>query len=335
MKYAWIDEHRDQYSVTRMCRQLEVSRTGYGQWRTRPPSDRALANAVLDAQVAAMHAGSQRSYGRPRIVRGLRAQGVPVSHERVRKSLQRQGLRPVYRRPYRVTTDAAHHKPIAPNVLDRRVDGWHVNQAFPSLHMRQRPHAMLNGTDTMSPTRMNSTSRPASSTSPVISCPRTRPRDAVVRPRTMCWSLPQMLVVMIFRITPCWHWRLPRASVGKSIDWISTTPGSMNASPRLLLIGASLRSESSDPIQLDLAREALVPGTCAHPRRRQGPSTTDSHEPQENTHSDSFLQVSSTGSPGLRGHPEEPGVPGPVRSGQRHRDGLPDDTTLRRRYPLS
>ena len=83
MKYAWIDEHRDQYSVTRMCRQLEVSRTGYGQWRTRPPSDRALANAVLDAQVAAMHAGSQRSYGRPRIVRGLRAQGVPVSHERV------------------------------------------------------------------------------------------------------------------------------------------------------------------------------------------------------------------------------------------------------------
>ena len=130
MKYAWIDEHRDQYSVTRMCRQLEVSRTGYGQWRTRPPSDRALANAVLDAQVAAMHAGSQRSYGRPRIVRGLRAQGVPVSHERVRKSLQRQGLRPVYRRPYRVTTDAAHHKPIAPNVLDRRVSGWHVNQAW-------------------------------------------------------------------------------------------------------------------------------------------------------------------------------------------------------------
>ena len=76
MKYAWIDKHRDQYSVTRMCRQLEVSRTGYGQWRTRPPSDRALANAVLDAQVAAMHAGSQRSYGRPRIVRRLRAQGV-------------------------------------------------------------------------------------------------------------------------------------------------------------------------------------------------------------------------------------------------------------------
>ena len=67
---------------------------------------------------------------RPRIVRGLRAQGVPVSHERVRNSLKRQDLRPVYKRPYRVTTDSAHNKPIAPNVLDRRFDGWCVNRAW-------------------------------------------------------------------------------------------------------------------------------------------------------------------------------------------------------------
>ena len=130
MKYAWIEEHRDRFHVTRMCRQLEVSRTGYSQWRRRAPSDRATANAVLDAQVAAVHAGSKRSYGRPRIVRGLREQGVQVGHERVRKSLKRQGLRPVYKRPYRVTTDSAHHKPIAPNILERRFDGWRVNQAW-------------------------------------------------------------------------------------------------------------------------------------------------------------------------------------------------------------
>ena len=130
MKYAWIEEHRDQFKVTRMCRQLGVSRTGYCQWRTRAPSDRSMANAALDAQVAAIHAGSKRSYGRPRIVRGLRAQGVQASHERVRTSLKRQGLRPVYKRPYRVTTDSAHRKPIAPNVLDRRFDGWRVDQAW-------------------------------------------------------------------------------------------------------------------------------------------------------------------------------------------------------------
>ena len=130
MKYAWIEDHRDQFSVTRMCRLLAVSRSGYCQWRARAPSDRSRANAALDAKVAAIHAASKRSYGRDRIVRGLRKQGLQVGHERVRKSLRRQGLRTLYKRPYRVTTDSNHAKPIAANVLDRRFDGWTVNRAW-------------------------------------------------------------------------------------------------------------------------------------------------------------------------------------------------------------
>jgi putative transposase len=130
VKYAWIEEHRDQFSVTRMCRQLDVSRTGYCQWRKREPSERSIANVALDTQVAAIHEASKRSYGRPRIVRGLRECGLIVSHERVRNSLKRQGIRPVYKRPYRVTTDSDHSKPIAPNVLDRRFDGWRINKAW-------------------------------------------------------------------------------------------------------------------------------------------------------------------------------------------------------------
>lgn len=130
MRYAWIEQHRDLFAVSRMCRLLEVSRTGYCQWRTRAPSARALANGRLDAQVAGLHVASGRSYGRNRIVRGLRQQGQCVSHERVRRSLVRQGLSPVYRRPYRVTTDSKHGKPVAANVLDRRFEGWQINQAW-------------------------------------------------------------------------------------------------------------------------------------------------------------------------------------------------------------
>ena len=29
MKYAWIEAYRDEFSVTRMCARLEVSRSGY------------------------------------------------------------------------------------------------------------------------------------------------------------------------------------------------------------------------------------------------------------------------------------------------------------------
>ncbi len=130
MKYAWIRDHSDQFSVARMCRLLEVSRSGYAQWRTRPPSARAQANAALDARIAAVHADSGRAYGRPRVHRALRDSGVRVGHERVRRSLRRQGLASVHRKPYRVTTDSAHAHPVAPNLLDRRFDGWAPDRAW-------------------------------------------------------------------------------------------------------------------------------------------------------------------------------------------------------------
>ena len=130
MKYAWVEANRDVFSIVRMYRLLAVSRTGYCQWRNRPLSERAQANAALDVRVKVIHTASRHSYGRLRIVRDLRDQGLPVGHERVRQSLQRQGLRPVYKRPYRVTTDSNHAHPIADNLLDRRFDGWQPNQAW-------------------------------------------------------------------------------------------------------------------------------------------------------------------------------------------------------------
>ena len=78
MKYAWIDQHRDESTVSRLCRVLAVSRSGYCQWRVRGPSARTLASQALDAKVAVIHRDSRRSYGRPRIVQQLRQQGECV-----------------------------------------------------------------------------------------------------------------------------------------------------------------------------------------------------------------------------------------------------------------
>src|SRR5712691_11464538 len=110
---------------------------------------------------------------------------------------------------------------------------------------------------------MNSTSRPASITSPVISCPRIRPCGAVVRPLTMCWSLPQIFVDTIFRITPWAHFRVPRASLGKSMLCTSTFPGPMYAKPRLLAIVSApplknLIEEPREITRLDLATPLRV-----------------------------------------------------------------------------
>ena len=115
-----------------MCRVLDVSRNGYCQCQVREPSQSAQANATLNAQVSALHVASTRSYGRHRMLRGLCNQGLRVGHERIRKSLNRQGLRPLYRKPYRVTTDSKHKKAVAANLLDRRFDRWATNRAWVS-----------------------------------------------------------------------------------------------------------------------------------------------------------------------------------------------------------
>jgi putative transposase len=120
VRYAWIEDNRAEFDIGRMCRVLAVSRSGYYGWRTRVPSDRAQSNKQLDAKVASIHTQHHARYGRPRIVRELRSQGLRVGSERVRSSLNRQGLRTVYRRPYRNTTESNHTKPVAPNLLDRQ-----------------------------------------------------------------------------------------------------------------------------------------------------------------------------------------------------------------------
>jgi putative transposase len=100
-----------------------------------------MANAALDVHVASIHAQSDQSYGRPRIVKHLQNTGHVVGHERIRQSLLRQALRPVYKRPYRVTTDSEHDEPVAPNVLNRRFDGWQPDQVWVAdvtyIHTRQ------------------------------------------------------------------------------------------------------------------------------------------------------------------------------------------------------
>ncbi len=130
MKYAWIEAQAGWQPIARLCKVLGVSRSGFLQWRDRGPSDRELANQSLDAQVAVIHAEGKQGYGRIRVTRRLRQSGMRIGAESVRQRLLRQRLRTVYRRPYRVTTDSNHRKPVAMNLLARRFTAWSPNQAW-------------------------------------------------------------------------------------------------------------------------------------------------------------------------------------------------------------
>jgi len=130
VKYAWIRSQRDHYAVSRMCRVLGVSRTGYLQWSRRPASLRQRRNHELGAQLRVIHAENGGAYGRPRLWKALLERGERVGHERVRRLMALHGLRSVYKRAYRKTTQSAHDKPVAANLVDRQFDAQRSDRVW-------------------------------------------------------------------------------------------------------------------------------------------------------------------------------------------------------------
>ena len=64
-----------EYPLSVLCRVLEVSRSGYHAWRTRPPSARQQTNERLLAAIRQLQQGPERSYGSPRLTPELKAMG--------------------------------------------------------------------------------------------------------------------------------------------------------------------------------------------------------------------------------------------------------------------
>ncbi|QJQ95864.1 MULTISPECIES: IS3 family transposase [Halomonadaceae] len=132
VKYAFIEQHRQAFSIQRMCAFLGVARSGYYAWRKRDgaPSSRRRQQAVLDQRVAeAYHLRKGRS-GAPRLALDLRDEGLPVDRKTVAASLQRQGLRAKAARKFKATTNSQHTLPVAPNLLVQDFTATAPNQKW-------------------------------------------------------------------------------------------------------------------------------------------------------------------------------------------------------------
>jgi putative transposase len=89
VRYAFIARHRPIWAVSRMCRLLVVSRSGFHEWYERVPSARALEDERLTTRIRSFHLLSGRRYGSPRICRDLREAGECVGENRVARLMRR------------------------------------------------------------------------------------------------------------------------------------------------------------------------------------------------------------------------------------------------------
>ena len=117
--------------VRTMCRMLQVSASGYYAWQGRPPSQRALDDAVLTERIRAIHAASDANYGSPNIQAELRDEGTRVGRKRVARLMRVAGLRGVSRRRgFVVTTRRDPKQRPAPDLVNRKFVAEGPNQLW-------------------------------------------------------------------------------------------------------------------------------------------------------------------------------------------------------------
>jgi len=114
-----VSVHRAQHRVTKICRVLGLSPSGFYAAKSRPASRRASEDQDLLRHVRAFHAASRGTYGSPRILRDLRDQGIRIGRKRVARLMRTAGLQGVSRRRFLRTTERDAAARPAPDLVER------------------------------------------------------------------------------------------------------------------------------------------------------------------------------------------------------------------------
>ena len=137
MRYAFIERHRTVWPVATQCRVLDVSASGYRQYRARQMGEagplhpgRRIGDVALLVYIKAIFNEMKAAYGWPRIWRELSARGIRTGKERVRKLMKAHGLRARGKRKFKATTNSSHGLPVSPNLLERRFTVEAPNQVW-------------------------------------------------------------------------------------------------------------------------------------------------------------------------------------------------------------
>ncbi len=93
MRYRMIERCRTAFPIRMMCRCLDVSPSGYYDWRDRPLSARDRDNQRLLRRIEALHLDSDGVLGAGRIWEDLRFAGETASFNRVARLMHKQGIK--------------------------------------------------------------------------------------------------------------------------------------------------------------------------------------------------------------------------------------------------
>jgi putative transposase len=102
-EYAIYQESDEEYvpSIVKMCIWMEVSRSGFYEWRSAPESATAKRRTELALYIRRSFDDSNETYGHRRVHADLAAWGIPAGPELVRSVMRELGLVPCQPKPWR------------------------------------------------------------------------------------------------------------------------------------------------------------------------------------------------------------------------------------------
>ena len=118
MKYAFVRDNKNEFSIRAMCRIFKIHASGFYAWLEKPRSDREIEDQRLLKLIKESYVASGATYGSPWIYRDLREGGETCSVHRVAKIMRKNKLKAQigYKRRYTKGGKTSH---IADNLLDR------------------------------------------------------------------------------------------------------------------------------------------------------------------------------------------------------------------------
>ena len=133
MKYAWIQEHRDEYSVVQLCRVMRVSKSGFYRWLNSEPSPRSKRTTLIHASVAEVYEPSHCIYGSYKIAKELKKQDhlETACRNTVATAMKYLGLKSRTSRNFKPTTTLSNpNKKPAENILAQDFKAEKPNQKW-------------------------------------------------------------------------------------------------------------------------------------------------------------------------------------------------------------
>lgn len=131
MRFGFLAKHRGIWPVVLMCGVLDVSRSGFYAWLSRPRSQRSQDDEVLGGHVRQSFVSSDRTYGARRVWHDVLALGLRVGLHRIERLMRLQALRArPRRRGLPVDRGQRSTASIAPNVLEREFQAAGPNQKW-------------------------------------------------------------------------------------------------------------------------------------------------------------------------------------------------------------